>query len=382
MRTRELRRTALLVPLVAVLVPGLPGAAQEVTDAVTGAPQVTAPSRVVTGSRTIAAGEEIPEIVVVGGDLRVQGEVTGNAIVVGGDLILDSTGVIHGDAVVTGGTIRNEGGRILGEMRSIQGEGLDVAGAIQRSIGGNDATAASTRPRAETRARAGARASRDGGWFDPIRRGMAGIISTLAFGLVLAGVGAVLVFYGRPYLETVSDTVRGATLRSAATGLAASFLVLPAFVVMVVALAVSIVGIPLLLVAIPLYPLAIFAAVVFGLLGASHAIGERTTEQSRDGLDLRYRNSYAYLFTGLGMLLLPHIGAHMVSMTGFLGFIGMLLRIVTVLAIWAAATVGFGAVLLSRAGTRRTFVAMPPDVVGYETDDLFADEPVGGQGHA
>src|SRR5690606_12926789 len=161
----------------------------------------------------------------------------------------------------------------------------------------------------------------DFGLFRSIRHGFAGILSTLAFGLVLAGVGSLLIFYGQRYLETVSDTIRTSTVRAGGVGLAALFLVVPAFVVLVVALAVSIIGIPFLLVAVPLYPLAIAAAAAFGLLAAAHALGERTAEQRRDVYDLRYRNSYAYLFTGLGMLLAPLLAADLISMTGFLNFI-------------------------------------------------------------
>src|SRR5690606_15285169 len=159
------------------------------------------------------------------------------------------------------------------------------------------------------------------GWFGSIQRGFAGLLSTLAFGLVLAGAGSLLIFYGRKYLDTVSDTIRTSTTRSGGVGIAALFLVVPAFVVLVVALAVSIIGIPLLLVAVPLYPLVIAAAAAFGLLASAHALGERTAEQRRDIYDLRYRNSYAYLFTGLGMLLAPLLAADLISMTGFLNFI-------------------------------------------------------------
>jgi len=355
--------------------------AQETPPAVPPAP---GQSRIVTGDRTIEAGQTIDEIVVVGGDLRVQGEVTGDAVVIDGDLILGETGRIMGDALVTGGRLVNEGGMVRGEMKSIDGPGLDIAAEAVRAATGAAAAATSAEAASaerEATSRQQRRGSSDS-WFDEIRRGMAGIISTLALGLVLAGIGAALVFYGRPYLETVSDTVRGETLRAGATGLAASFLVIPAFVVLIVALAVSIVGIPFLLVAVPLYPVAVFAAAVFGLLAVAHAIGERTAEQSRDALDLRYRNSYAYLLTGLGMLLMPHLAAHLISMTGFLGFIGTLLSIVTWIAIWAAATIGFGAVILSRAGRRRTFAAPMPDTSSYEADDLFGDEPLGGPSHA
>jgi hypothetical protein len=351
--------------------------------AATAAQPVQEGGRVFTGDRTVERGEVAEGIVVVGGDLRVRGEIAGDAVVVGGDLVLEEGGVVLGDAVVTGGSIVNEGGRVRGEMRTIDGRGRDVAGEVERAVRGGTGPAAAARGEARAAratARQERRSSRDGA-FGPIRRGIAGIISTLALGIVLAGIGATLVFYGRPYLETVSDTIRSSTLRAGGTGLAASFLVIPAFVVLIVALAVSIVGIPFLLVAIPLYPLAVFGAAAFGLLGVAHAIGERTAEQSRDGLDLRYRNSYAYLFTGLVMLLTPLFVAHLIGMTGFLGFIGTMLRIVTWSVIWVAATVGFGAVILSLAGTRRTFVAPPPDIY-FDGDDLFTEEPLRRQSNA
>ena len=391
MRTREKHVPVLLLP---IIIAGFASGGLAIAAAATQEPAVApeappAPelnaataaaqsqSRIVTGDRTIEEGESVEEIVVMGGDLRVRGEVTGDAVVVGGDLILEDSGVILGDAMVTGGELIDQGGRVRGEMRSVQGPGLNLS--VETAEGGGTAatpTAEGARDRARNASQS--RSNNNDFGFGAIRRGIAGIISTLAFGLVLAGIGAALVFYARPYLETVSDTVRGATLRSAGTGLAATFLAVPAFVVLIVALAVSIVGIPFLLLAVPLYPVALFAAGVFGLLAVSHAIGERTAEQSRDALDLRYRNSYAYLFTGLGMLVLPHLAAHLISMTGFLGFVGTLLRVVTWIAIWAAATVGFGAVILSRAGRRRTFVAMPPEVATYDADDLFADETIGG----
>ena len=85
-------------------------------------------------------------------------------------------------------------------------------------------------------------------WIEESGEGIAGVFSTPAFGLVLAGLGAGLVFYGLPYLRRVSETVRTHTARSAAVGLASFILVVPAFIVLIVVLAVSIIGIPLLLV--------------------------------------------------------------------------------------------------------------------------------------
>ena len=333
---------------------------------------------VYTGDHTVEAGETVDDVVVVGGDLHVRGTVTGDAVVVGGQLFLDEAGLIEGDATVTGGSIVENGGRIRGEMRMLEGGPGDVglgmgADAEQAAEARSDAD----RDVREVRERREEHQPFLGRGFRAIRDGFFGLISALALGLVLGGIGALLVFYGRPYLDTVSDTIRGSTLRSGAVGLAASFLVIPAFVVLVVALAVSIIGIPFLLVAAPLYPLAVAAAAGMGLLASAHAIGERTSEQRSTGFDFRYRNAYAYLFTGLGMLLAPLVAANLIEMTGFLGFIGVLLEVATWAVIWAATTIGLGAVILSRAGTRRTFVPGQMDL-GFETDPGYDPGPAPG----
>jgi hypothetical protein len=303
------------------------------------------------GSRTIEEGESVLDVLIIGGSLAVHGEVRGDAVVVGGNVTLHETGRIRGDVVVAGGRFQNRGGSVGGEVRS-----------VERSAA---AAAAGTREIRESRAE-----RRGGSMFGRIGRGFAGVVSTLALAVVLAAVGAVLVFYGFRYLETVSDTLRASTLRSGGVGLAASFLILPAFVVLVVALAVSIVGIPVLLLAVPLYPLAIAAAMIFGLIAAAYAIGERTSEQRRP-FDMRHRNAYSYIGIGLVVLFAPVVMGHLVGMTPFLGWLGGLIKFFAYAAIWVATISGFGAVILSRAGTRRTFARTPEP----PSDPILDEDP-------
>lgn len=317
------------------------------------------------------------DIVHVGGNLRVEGQVRGDVAVGGGNLIMESGGVIDGDAAVVGGNaVLNEGSLIRGEVVAKGGKivnhGGRVAGEMRTEEGYTGPSAAAVREQRRERAQQP--------WYRPITRGVAGIVSTLAIGLVLAGVGAGLIFYGRPYLQTVSDTIRVSTLRSAAVGLAATFLVIPAYLVLLVVLAVSLVGIPLIIVAAPLYPVAVVLAIGFGLIAAAHAIGERTAEQ-RTPTDIRYRNAYAYLFAGVGLLIAPMLVGYLVGMTGFLGFVRVLLLILGWAAVGAAATVGLGAVVLSRAGTRR-FFAERFDETLFEPDPLLDNEPAGLGRHA
>jgi len=195
----------------------------------------------------------------------------------------------------------------------------------------------------------------NGGPFHYLGRGIAGIFSVLMVYVVLFGMGlATIVFGGRKYIEGVADTARNATLRSFLVGIAGAFLTLPAFVLGIIALAISIVGIPALLLWVPLFPLSVVAALLLGYLAVAHAGGEALAERRLYGGEWFQRgNSYYFLLTGLGLLLALFIGSAVVTMGGpWLGFISGLLKFFAVMVTWAAFSIGFGAVLLSRAGTR------------------------------
>jgi hypothetical protein len=154
-------------------------------------------------------------------------------------------------------------------------------------------------------------------------------------------------------------------------GIAANFLSVPAFLIGLVVLLVTIIGIPLLLLYVPLFWVALSAAAAMGLVAAAHAIGERTAEQSGSFGTMR-RNAYSYTFTGIGILLAPLFAAHLLELTGFLGWLGDLVEVLGTLILWAAATVGFGAVVLTRAGTRPGW---PWARAGMPYDPIFDEEP-------
>ncbi|HEX8907139.1 MAG TPA: hypothetical protein VF771_19970, partial [Longimicrobiaceae bacterium] len=288
---------------------------------------------------------------------RVEGEVMGDVTVGKGNLILAQGGVIHGNAVVNGGgQLFNEGGRVYGEMRV----NSDEDGAV-------------TSPRAHVREghRQAAEAMRmRHGWWGSIGEGVEGLISTITLGLILCGIGAALVFYALPQLERVSNVVRRDTLRAAGIGIAANFLSIPAFIVGIVVLCVTIVGILLLPLFVPLFWVAIAAACAYGVVAVAHALGERTAEQSGSFEAMR-RNAYSYVFTGVGLLLVPLFVAHLLELTGFLGWLGDLVELLGNLLLWLVATIGFGAVVITRGGTRAGWPWKPRG--GY--DPIFDEEP-------
>jgi hypothetical protein len=218
--------------------------------------------------------------------------------------------------------------------------------------------------RAELRREARQQATRSP--FRHITRGITGVFSTLMAYAVLVGLGFLAVFFGRRHLETIADTARHATLRSGLVGLAGSFLVLPVYILGMLALAISIVGIPLLLVYLPLFPLAVVLAAVGGYLAVAHGAGEALAERRFHGTEWFTRaNSYYYVVTGVGLLLVLFIAANIVTMAGpWLGFLHGLLKFLAVMVTWVAFMVGFGAFLISRGGTRP-----PTDVLSTPVEE-------------
>jgi hypothetical protein len=195
-------------------------------------------------------------------------------------------------------------------------------------------------------------------WAAPFRRiwhGINGIFATLITYLVLFGIGLVaILFGGRKYLEGVADTVRAGVGRAFLVGLAGSFLLIPVFVLGIIALAISIVGIPALLVWVPLFPVGAVVAVLLGFLGVAHATGESWAERNYYGSDwFRRGNSYYFLMTGLILLGSLFLVANIIYIAGpWLNFINGVLNFFGIVLTWGAATVGFGAVLISRGGSR------------------------------
>jgi hypothetical protein len=135
-------------------------------------------------------------------------------------------------------------------------------------------------------------------------------------------------------------------------GLAAGFLVIPAFILGIIALVISIVGIPGLLVWVPGYPVAVALALMLGYLGVAHAAGEALAERRFYMSDWFERgNSYYFLLSGLGLLLAAFLASQVVHMAGpWLGFIKGILAFFGFAVTFAALCTGLGAVLLSRGG--------------------------------
>ena len=180
-----------------------------------------------------------------------------------------------------------------------------------------------------------------------------------------------LVFYALSQLDQVTRVVRTDTGRAAGLGVAAMFLVIPAFVVACILLVATIIGIPVLFLFAPLYWVVLGAGWLYGVIAVAHVIGERTAEQSGTFTSMR-RNAYTYVFTGVGLLLAPLVVGNLLKLTGFLGWLGSLVNGLGWTLLFIAGLVGFGAVAFTRGGTRPGW---PWNARPRAYDPIFDDEP-------
>ncbi len=297
----------------------------------------------------VQAGDTLEgPLVVVDGNAKIAGTVKGDVVVVGGSLRLLPGGEVDGDVRLADASVSREGGTVEGELTRVSGAGRgasnEMAGRIRQQV------------EQETEGAARARHSFGSSLFAPVRRvvgGLGGLIQNLFTILVLGLAGAGVAVFAGPRLDAVADTARRSPGRAAAVGLAGSFLLVPVWLLGIVVLTVSIVGIPVMIAWLPLFPLAAAAAGVLGYLAVAHNVGQWLAQSDFRFTDrIRASNPIHTVVAGLVALIGAFMIGNVVSMVPFFGFVRGLLVFLGVIVTIAAAEIGFGAVLLTRAGTR------------------------------
>ena len=174
-------------------------------------------------------------------------------------------------------------------------------------------------------------------------------------------------------------------------GFAGSFLLIPVWILGGVALAVSIIGIPVAIAWLPLFPLAAILAAVLGYVAVARNTGEWLADSSFPWTGwIRKSNPLFTLFGGLLGLSFAFIAANLISIVPLLGVVSGLLFVVGTIITLVAMQIGFGAVLLTRAGRKREYYgAYDPDAaweaamsvdVGDEDVEGVDDAGVNGEG--
>jgi hypothetical protein len=321
----------------------------------------------------ISQGETLQgSLLVVDGDVEVRGTLDGDVLVVDGALRVLDGGTITGDVRLADARLFRDGGTIQGEVRTITpGE---VSGAVDADRLRNELR---DEIRDELRREFRRSGSSSSSPFRNIGRGISGLVENVMGLLVLSLLGWVVIHFGGARVETLAGVVRASPVRAGAVGLAATFLVLPIWILGILGLVISILGILVVPFWAVLFPMAVGVAGVVGAVAVATVLGEWVTTRRIQGLErLRSSNPFHTVLAGMALLMLSFMAANVISMAGPLtGPLHGLLTVVGTLAFVATALVGLGAVLLTRGGARAPGTP-PPWAGGYDDDwddDLFGE---------
>ena len=274
-----------------------------------------------SGPRTVDASEHITgDIASYRGPLEIRGTVDGNAVAVGGDVVVLPGGHVGGDALAVGGLVRNSG--------SVEGESRSINAFSVGPIAGTRLTPAEATKRALSLA--------------------------VACFLILVAMAIAVAMGARSHLETIASTIRTDFSRSFLIGLLGEVAIAPLFLLSMVALAITIVGILLIPFAAFAYALAVLGALDLGFLAMSLLVGDAILRG--DGQGNERRPLVSHLIAGLTVFLVLWLLA---GGAAYLGLAGSVLRLLAFLSTWIAATIGLGATIITRGGTRSP-ANMPP----------------------
>lgn len=298
-----------------------------------GLSNLPSPDSVSPAGRTIPAGTTVRGSVVARGPIVVAGRVEGSVVSLAGDVTVRPGGVVTGDALAVGGRVIADGAVVNGEMRSMR--------------------ALPTVPPAA--AAADART--------PLERTLYNVRLVLAtLGVLLVVAIGVLIFAGRN-LDEVVGAVERQFARAFWMGLLGQLLILPALLLLIVALAVSIIGILLIPFAIVAYGIALAGLLTLGFLAVARLVGgalRTTNDPSARGQAL------TALAVGLSAFFVLWLVA---ALLAWAPLASTVVRAAALAATWAAATLGLGAAILSRAGTHRRIAAgtRPVELASWQT---------------
>jgi len=285
------------------------------------------------GARTIPAGTTANGTVVARGPVVVAGTVNGSVVSLAGDVTVQRGATVTGDALSVGGQVRADG-TVLGEMRSMSTlPTLLAAGA--------PALVART----------------------PFQRTMDGARTVAAtFGVLLIVAIGVLLFAG-PNLDEVVDTLELRFARAFWMGLLGQVLLLPALAVLIVALTLTLIGILLIPFAIVAYAIAVAGLLTLGFLAVARLVGGSV---NRDGDATPRARAVTALALGVAVFFVLWMVAALLSWSPLAATV---VRAAALAMTWVAVTLGFGAALLSRAGTHRRVAtgARPIELASWQT---------------
>jgi len=271
------------------------------------------------GPVTLSQGGEVGgDLAAIGGPASIGGKVGGDVAAVGGPIEMDSTAVVDGDVATVGGAItKAPGAQIKGEVKA-----LDL-GLLNRFI-----------PRAVGVVRFGHE--------HPIIHRTLGLGLSLVWFLGLWVLLLLVVLFLPKHTEVIGETITAQFFLAGLIGVIAEILILPLFVL----LCVTVIGIPFALILLPILVLVGFL-MAFAAMGL--VIGRRLTQ----GLNWKVTAPLGLATIGYLLLILFFILARLLFIPGgVLTVFAVMLLVLGWLILYCALTVGFGACLYTRFGTK------------------------------
>lgn len=267
---------------------------------------------------TIEEGEVVNgDVVAIGGDIRIAGTVAGDVVAVGGDVIAEPTAVIRGDAVSVGGKVVKEPGAQIRGSRI--GTHFPPKFLFRWGTKGWRGPPPYPHPR-----------------FTP------GAGFTLVLFFVFLCLSLLITLFLPNHIKRINASIEGGFLKAGLVGLLVDILILPVFVM----LCITIIGIP---VALLVEPIVLFVALILGFAGIGLFLGEKINQTTSLTLSSPLTK---VLVGGIIIELLPFLAILVGIGGGIFGPISLVLHIVGWLTLYIGWTVGFGAVFLTRFGTR------------------------------
>jgi hypothetical protein len=182
----------------------------------------------------------------------------------------------------------------------------------------------------------------------PFLEGVGGLIMTVIWVIILGALAALMYLLARRPVERMAYRIAQSPWKAALVGLVAQILFFPVLVLSIVLLAISIIGIPLLL-AVPFALVALAIGMLIGFTAVARILGGAA--ESRFGW--QHDNPFVAVLIGVGIIMLVSFFASVLGIPGGpLGVFAVILGILGFVLQYAAWTVGLGALLLTRFGTR------------------------------
>jgi hypothetical protein len=279
------------------------------------------------GDVTVDEDETITDAVVaIGGSVDVLGEVEDDVVAIGGNVRLGPHALVKGAVTSVGGRIdQAPGAEIRGETNEIGVHGIGPArwGRAMWMPGfGHDFMS---------------------GWFRLFGTGL-----RIAVVLLLALIAVVIA--GRP-VDRIAQRAGDEPWLSGFVGLLLQVLIVPLTIVTVVVLAITIIGIPLLIL-VPFALLALLVGVLLGFVGVARRVGEWAAPG---------RTPLAATAVGVILIAAGTILARLMwLLPAPIAPVAIILTVVGFFLEYVAWTVGIGAMLLTRFGTRGPGLSQVP----------------------